>query len=425
MVRSVAEFHPPLIFPDMILPHGSLFQERDIASALVGVSTLLPKVSNQKYLATWYRTASPVRHDLIRLREAYPALAKRLDHLSPVQYSGAHKPFDLPHKLVIGHQPNAFLKTLLPRQDESMSQYQFGLYLKLLLGLPIPILEHSLSACPCGMQHDFHGYHRLNCKQNAGRANRAAHDLVQLALKKELQRLNLSVVDNDHELRQRFAHLSSQKRGDLAISSTSNYLIYDQVSRQPRSQAIADIKMVSLVNSQGTWSSATSRHKNKIENPTLVQQEQIKNRKHADFYAPIGFAFFAFVVSCFGSYGPTAVRCLFSLADLELRQHDSLLASQGLPPLMDPSARSQFRAISYRQISARIGHAVAKASVMRLLGVPRLPLQQFPPRASLARNCPGPADSFSPPVPFSYASSLLSFPASSQSVSSSSPALSP
>ncbi len=38
-----------------------------------------------------------------------------------------------------------------------------------------------------------------------------------LALKKELQRLNLSVVDNDHELRQRFAHLSSQKRGDLAI----------------------------------------------------------------------------------------------------------------------------------------------------------------------------------------------------------------
>ncbi len=73
----------------------------------------------------------------------------------------------------------------------------------------MPNFEHSASAC--------HGYHRLNCKQNAGRANRA----VQLALKKELQRLNLSVVDNDHELRQRFAH------------------------------------------------------KNKIENPTLVQQEQI------------------------------------------------------------------------------------------------------------------------------------------------------
>ena len=87
------------------------------------------------------------------------------------------------------------------------------------------------------------------------------------------------------------------------------------------------------------------------------------------FPSGIGFAFFAFVVSCFGSFGPTvhtAVSCIFSLADLEMRQHESLLASQGLPP-MDPSARSQFRAICYRQTSARICHAVAKASVMRLL----------------------------------------------------------
>ena len=114
-----------------------------------------------------------------------------------------------------------------------------------------------------------------------------------------------------------------QKRGDLVILSAANFLIYDSVSCQPRSQAIADIKMVSLVNSQGTWTPAISRHKNKIENPGVVQQEQTKNRKHAPFYAPIGFAFFAFVVSCFGSFGPTAVRCIFSLADLELRQHES------------------------------------------------------------------------------------------------------
>ncbi len=66
---------------------------------------------------------------------------------------------------------------------------------------------------------------------------------------------------------------------------------------------------------------------------------------------------------------------------------------------MDPSARSQYRAISYRQISARIGLAVAKASVMRLLGIPRLPPPSSVPRSLLARNCPGLADSFSPPVP--------------------------
>jgi hypothetical protein len=425
IVRTETDIHPPLCIPDMILPNGIIFQDLNVASAVKGVSTLLRKVTNQKYLSQWYRTASPDRQDLLRLCQAYPPLATRLAHLSPARFTGGHKPFDLPHKLVFQHQPNAFLKTFLPIQEDTMSQHQLGLFLKLLLGLPIPALLQSASACPCGLQHDFFGYHRLNCKQNAGRANRAAHDLVQMALKKEFQRLGLSVVDNDHDMRQRFAHLSSQKRGDLAILSTSNYLIYDQISCQPRSQAIADIKMVSLVNSQGTWSPAISRHKNKLENPSLVQQEHIKDRKHAAFYAPLGFSFFAFVVSCFGSLGPTAVRCLFSLADLELRQHDSSLARQGLPPLSDPSARSQFRAIAYRQISARIGIAVAKASVMRLLGVPRLPLPPFLPRAALARNRPGPADSFSPPVPLSYASSLSLPSASSQSVSSFSPALSP
>ena len=179
--------------------------------------------------------------------------------------------------------------------------------------------------------------------------------------------MNIQVVDNDHEMCQQYAHLLTQKRGDLANLSSSSYLIFYQISHQPRSEAVADVIMVSLVNSMGTWTQARSRTKDKIENPGLVMQEQIKNQKHADFYAPIGFAFFAFVVSCFGSFGPTAVRCLFPLADLELRQHDSQLARQCLPPMLDPSARSQFRAICYRQISARIGQAVAKATVMRLL----------------------------------------------------------
>ena len=407
----------------MVLPHISLFQETDVASAAAGVSQVLTKVTNQKHLTLWYRTTSPLRQELTRLRNAHSSLDMRLAHISPVQYLGPHKPFDLHHRLTIRHQPNAFLKTLLPSQEEGMSQYQMSLYMKLQLGLPIPALLASSPVCPCGKRHDFHGYHRLNCKQNAGRANRAAHDLVQLAVKKEFQRLGLPVVDNDNEMRRRFAHLSSQKREDLAILSDSTYLVYDQTSRQPRSQAIADIKIVSLVNSQGTWAPATSARKDKIENPSLVLQEQIKNRKHADFYAPIGFAFFAFVVSCFGSFGPTAVRCLFSLADFQLRQQDSILARQGLPPLLDPSARSQFRAICYRQISARIGLAVAKASVMRLLGVPRLPLPPPVPRAALARNCPGPADSFSPPLPLTYASSLsFSLPSSSLSLS---PASSP
>ena len=52
-----------------------------------------------------------------------------------------------------------------------------------------------------------------------------------------------------------------------------------------------------------------------------------------------------------------------------------------------PSGRSHLRAIAYRQISARLGHAAAKASDMRLLGIPRLPLPPLVPRSVLARNC--------------------------------------
>jgi hypothetical protein len=226
---------------------------------------------------------SGTRQELLLLRQAYHSLFTRLAHLSPLQYIDPHKPFDLHHKITIRHQPSAFLKTLLPTHEDCMSQHQMSLCLKLLLGLPLPSMLDSSHVCPCGQNQDFHGYHRLNCKQNEGRANRAAHDLVQLALKNELQRQDLRVVDNNIEMRRQFSHLSSQKRGDLAIFSASNFLIFDSVSRQPRSQAIADNKTVSLVNSQGNWTPARSRNKNKIENPGLVQQEQKKNRKHADF----------------------------------------------------------------------------------------------------------------------------------------------
>jgi hypothetical protein len=40
------DIHPPLCIPDMILPNGIIFQNLNIASAVMGVSTLLPKVNN-------------------------------------------------------------------------------------------------------------------------------------------------------------------------------------------------------------------------------------------------------------------------------------------------------------------------------------------------------------------------------------------
>ncbi len=72
----------------------------------------------------------------------------------------------------------------------------------------------------------------------------------------------------------------------------------------------------------------------------------------------------------------------FDVFSLWLIMKRDLLARQGLPP-MGPSAHSQFRAICYRQSSAHIGHAVAKASVMCLLGVSGLPLPQHVPLSLL------------------------------------------
>jgi hypothetical protein len=101
----------------MLCPHFCLFQEADVASAVAGVPKILPKVTNQKYLTQWYRETCPTRQDFIRLCQAYPFLDTRLTHISPIQYTGPHKPFHLHHEITIRHQPNAFLKTLLPIQE--------------------------------------------------------------------------------------------------------------------------------------------------------------------------------------------------------------------------------------------------------------------------------------------------------------------
>ena len=101
-----------------------------------------------------------------------------------------------------------------------------------------------------------------------------------------------------------------------------------------------------------------------------------------------------------------ANKTLFSLVKVSHLYWILLLVPSSLPSAID-----------------KFGLAVAKASVMRLLGVPLLPLPPPVPRAALARNCPEPADSFPPPLPLTYASSLsFILPSSSLSLS---PASSP
>ena len=77
-----------------------------------------------------------------------------------------------------------------------------------------------------------------------------------------------------------------------------------------------------MVSGHGVWPPAFNVDKGKITYLGLLQQEVVKNGKHGPFYAPIGFAFLPFVTSCFGSFGPTATRFLFALANLELLRHN-------------------------------------------------------------------------------------------------------
>ena len=58
-----------------------------------------------------------------------------------------------------------------------------------------------------------------------------------------------------------------------------------------------------------------------------------------------GYSFVAFVCSCFGALGPSAIRYLLVLAMFKLQQHEALRHLQGMD-LLDDHERSQFRAIA-------------------------------------------------------------------------------
>ena len=145
-----------------------------------------------------------------------------------------------------------------------------------------------------------------------------------------------------------------------------------------------------------------------------------KFSKYESSDAAVGYAFFPFVLGCFGGIGSQAARFLCALAFLELRRHDAIRERAGLA-LLSPSDRSQFRSRCFRQASTRISVALANATAMRLTGASLLPFPTCLPHCFCASNlnCPGPADflprrsqllassPFSPPSDASSLSSLL------------------
>ena len=392
----------------MFLPDTVIYHDPDPATATRAVAKTLSSVINQNHLSKWYRAQHPNIQFLQQLKVIHPTLGQRLDHLSPVVYTAPHDGFDLPPNLAVKHRPNAFLTCLLPDRPDGLSKHQLSMYFKLLLGLRLPPINTDNQCCPCGVQVDLYGFHRLNCKRGAGPAFKSGHNTVQDQLAYELRRLNLSVVSQDAKLRQQFSHLTSKKRGDLAVDAESTQFRLLTPGQIPRDKFILDVSITAMVNGRGQWGGVFNRETKRYANHTLVQKQTAKFTKHGHHYARIGFAFAPFVGSSYGTFGPTMARLLMGLANEELRQHDSYRTRVGLDPLVDPSARAQFRALCYRQSSARIGHALAKATVKRLLATPSLPIPSPVPRSLAARNRPGPADfvSLSPPHLSSHPSSL-------------------
>ena len=79
----------------------------------------------------------------------------RLSLLAPQELKAQHKPLDIPAKLVLKYQPNAFIMLhTFSRVEEGLSKHQTALYQCLLLGLPICAEANQDLMCSCGQPRD-------------------------------------------------------------------------------------------------------------------------------------------------------------------------------------------------------------------------------------------------------------------------------
>ena len=100
-----------------------------------------------------------------------------------------------------------------------MSSHQLAQYLSLLLGLPLPSLPTPDGLCNCRAPLSAFGYHQLKCSKWAGRSWMKGHDIVVKALAFEIRRLGIGAVDSDFAIKNDYAHPTSQKQGDIAVTS--------------------------------------------------------------------------------------------------------------------------------------------------------------------------------------------------------------
>ena len=104
-----------------------------------------------------------------------------------------------------------------------LSKHQMALYQCLLLGLPIcaeanqalRILYARMDSLVTGMVITS-----SIASGTLGMPSNQAHGVIQNQLAREIRLLSLCIRDNDADTRSRHSHLTTQKRGDIALIGT-------------------------------------------------------------------------------------------------------------------------------------------------------------------------------------------------------------
>ena len=182
--------------------------------------------------------------------------------------------------IFLDQRPTAFLTSPLPYGTDAMSYHQLAQYLSLLLGLPLPFLPTPDGLCSRRAPLSAFGYHQLNCFKWAGRSWKKGHDIVVKALAFEIRRLGMGAVDSDFTMKNDYAHPTSQKRGEIAVTSDGHLQITNAVDRHPSSDFTFDVKVCAMVTGDRDWKARWNADKNVLEDHTLTQAEDEKFRKH-------------------------------------------------------------------------------------------------------------------------------------------------
>jgi hypothetical protein len=206
-------------------------------------------------------------------------------------------------------------------------------------------------------------------------------DVVVDAIENEIKLVGMPVNTDKNFMARHCSHISSGSTGDAHVQTRGELLVTPKVHGQMiscRSNWIYAVTIDAVLQENGQWK-GTFGMNGAFSNACLEGSEKEKYCKHEAAYENLNLGFLAFAASSFGAIGDDLLRFLY-LASLEVAKINQKQQAMGIPALTDQRIdllRSRCLAAS----TARIGHAIHKATAMRLMGVPSVPILPLVPRS--------------------------------------------